>query len=312
MKKTHILALGILLLLQSNSANCQKVWFQENTTWHYGILLSALDPLNIQEYAIYEVTGDSLIDSRIYSIIEKTRYFLDGSKQFLGYELYNQEGDQIYYYQSGHRHLLYDFSLEKGDNWTIRIPNDSDEPHSIEDTVRTVHIDSTSVIVVNSDSLKVLYTTFSNNPNTNKIDWQFKGPIIEKIGSTYLLPGIWWFVDMDIPYLRCFKDSVLSYIVYPDIECDGLFTKIQDSEPKNQDISITQIANEKLFYSVHNNAYKRINYNVFDITGKMILNGHAECAGENSISFSGQNKGLFVIIFTSNNEVISTYKFITY
>ncbi|HLN74651.1 MAG TPA: T9SS type A sorting domain-containing protein [Prolixibacteraceae bacterium] len=185
--------------------------------WYYSQYESYNPPQ--ANYIKHTSIKDSIINGKPVKVIQKTRYQRSGATS-LGYEYLHQNGDTIFYWKNNDFHVLYNFSLAKGDSLLTYsempgyLPND---PYG------WVEIDSTYTTTINNHVLKTYRVT------TKKMSyWDFgMHPIIEKIGSlTYLLPQNIGYVvdDPDIGPLRCYSDPELGEFHFEDLPCDTITT----------------------------------------------------------------------------------------
>jgi hypothetical protein len=167
-------------------------------------------------------------------VIEKVTFKYGGVKVNLGYEYLYQQGDTISYYKSGGFHILYNFSLSKGDS--IRLYSEMPNQCLDKTPYGWSSIDSVYSTTINKHQLKAYFST-----HKERSVWGFDSfPIIEKVGSTeYLLPQNTFcgFVDgrPQIGNLRCYSDPTLGVFYYDKIQCEeitsfpDIFTQLSES-----------------------------------------------------------------------------------
>jgi len=212
---------GILLLML---IGCLKGFTQSEfapigAEWYYSQYVSFMPPM--ANYVKHTCIKDSTIEGKRVKVIQKTNYRYGGIPFPMGYEYLYQHGDTISYWKSGEFHVLYNFSLSKGDSILLysEMPN-----YCVDKTpYGWSSIDSVFSVTINNHSLKAYYATHKKGS-----DWGFDGwPIIEKIGSTmYLFPQ---YTDciMDMPglgALRCYSDPDLGFYQFEKTRCDTITT----------------------------------------------------------------------------------------
>lgn len=173
-------------------------------------------------YIKHTCIKDSTINGKPVKVIQKTRYQRSGATS-LGYEYLHQHGDTIFYWKNKDFHVLYNFSLAKGDSMMLY----SEMPDYCENKnpYGWVEIDSAYTNTINNHVLKA-YTTSIKKGSRWYLGFT---PIVEKIGSlTYLLPQNTDCI-MDVPgigLLRCYFDPELGVFHYPyeDFPCDTITT----------------------------------------------------------------------------------------
>lgn len=121
------------------------------------------------------------------------------------------EGDSVFYWDLFHNQfaLLYNFSAQAGYTWIIEMPDNSPA---------YITVDSVGFIVVNNDTLKTWYISY-----TEHIDWG--KTIVEGIGSTFFFIPYIDNDDLNIYEIRCFESSLESY-AFVDYPCDSVYTTI--------------------------------------------------------------------------------------
>lgn len=290
----------------SQTANSQN-WAPIGAKWHYGYLQSIFTP--DQGYYLFEYKKDTVVQGHNCKKIIRKDFAPNGNIYDLSSEIFYSENNKVYHLINNQFYVLYDFGANQGDTWEIRIPY---EMYNVtwwdpDDSLRTVFVDSVKMITIDSQELKVLYT--STLSNTKETDWYFQNPIIENIGSNYMFPGIWLFWDTDIPSLRCYEDSQIFYQKNSEIDCDLLvydsfIEKVKESffkiypNPVNDFISISNINNLLINKII-----------ISDITGKSIIEINSDVM-PNRINLSQLYEGIYFISFYQDKQLINTKKII--
>jgi len=193
--------------------------------WYYSQYESFNPPQ--ANYIKHTCIKDSTIAGKRVKVIQKTKFKYGGVTVNLGYEYLFQNGDTISYWKSGEFHVLYNFSLSKGDS--IRLYSEMPNQCLDKTPYGWSSIDSVYSTTINNHPLKAYFST-------GKVGsvWGFDSfPIIEKIGSTeYLLPqnSFCGYVDEfpEIGTLRCYADPEIGFYQFENVPCDTM-TSFPDS-----------------------------------------------------------------------------------
>jgi hypothetical protein len=188
----------------------QTEWAPIGAEWYYTYREGAATPAT--GYYHLKSIKDTLIDSKLCKVIEKTLVDSRGNKSVEGFEyLYTDISEnKVYRYKYEDFYLLYDFTKEVGDTIIIK------EPYSVAlyDSIVVV-IDSISSEVI-SDSLQLKTYYLDKILELSKPELQFSGKIIEKIGNySYFFPKDQLVCDGGCPDpLRCYSDDLLNFVSY--------------------------------------------------------------------------------------------------
>jgi len=205
-------------------SDAQHEWASIGTKWYYDY-----NQNTSVGYVKIEYIEDTIISNDTCKVLKKTRYTFDYpgvyNTVFLGNEYLFQSGNKIYNYKYGQFYLLYDFSSNIGDIWTVSAT--SRYQYSNCDTIGKVYVDSIGEKIINLDTFKIIFTS----PYQNS-DWIYTGPIIEKIGCYgYMFPQQ-YLCDIDHNEggnLRCYSDNEIMH--------DEHFFKIFPN-PTNDNVNI--------------------------------------------------------------------------
>ena len=118
--------------------------------------------------------------------------------------------------------LLYDFSAETGESWTVHNITSGFGTELEDSTV--VYVDSTGMTTIDGVELRVVYTSIVNSGETQ---WQFNGPYVERLGALHVFP-VYGFCDPIPGELRCYDDTVISFHqgVY---DCDEVISSVAEN-----------------------------------------------------------------------------------
>lgn len=223
-------SLIILFLIGSVKINAQY-WAKDSSKWYIGIVESFFSAA--QGYTKAEVTGDTLLQGHSCKVIHKTRYYSNGLVNNAADDYMYGDNGKVYHYMNNTFYTLYNFNAMPGDTWTVAVPFASPfcmSSLNLCDSLVRIIVDSVSTITIQSQMLKTLYVHSDSN------DWYFLNPIIENIGSVGgFFPYIYNWFDFDIPYLRCYQDTLISYQTNFSVTapCDSLISSIENITDAN-------------------------------------------------------------------------------
>ena len=266
--------------------------------WYYSQYESFNPPQ--ANYIKHSCIKDSIIAGKNVKVIQKTLYRRDGPVS-MGYEYLYQSGDTISYWKSGEFHVLYNFSLSKGDSILLysEMP-DYCEPKS---PYGWANIDSVYTKPINNRSLKAYFCS-----NKKGYNWTYDGfPIIEKIGSTlYLLPQMGDCIQ-DAPGigpLRCYSDPDLGSYYYENLPCDTITTFPDSFIPLGRNLKIKIFPNpvqDDLFIEWNDLQPMKLDFRLFDVNGKLV---HAQTfSSKERIVLSCIPQGVYLVSIFNNNKL---------
>jgi hypothetical protein len=198
-----IILLFVLILFTYLTGFAQPEFAPIGAEWYYSQYEGYMPPQ--ANYVKHTCIKDSVIAGKNVKVIQKTLYRRDGPVA-MGYEYLHQNGDTISYWKGDMFHILYNFSLSKGDS--ILLYSEMPDYCENKSPYGWGSIDSVYTKTINNRSLKAYFCS-----NKKGYHWSLDGsPIIEKIGGTsYLLPQNNDCV-VDVPGigpLRCYSDPEL-------------------------------------------------------------------------------------------------------
>jgi|WetSurMetagenome_2_1015567.scaffolds.fasta_scaffold231749_1 hypothetical protein len=197
-----------------------------------------------------------------------------------------EQNDSVFFWSpySNKFQLLYDFTAEVGDSWTIgglRVT----EPAIYGDTLK-VTIDSIGSLVLNGDTLKVMH--FCCTPN---FDWGKS--IIEGIGNNFYMIPSFGLYEIGIGELRCYSDDDQDYH-FLGIPCDTVYTGILGTSQidKENSISITpNPVSNSLHLSVPSEYFNCV-ISIYNMQGQLILTHSQDIPGDCDVS--GLSAGMYI------------------
>lgn len=269
--------------------------------WYYSKYESYNQPQT--HYIKHTCIKDSTIVGKKVKVIQKTLFKYGGVTINLGYEYLYQNGDTISYWKSGAFHILYNFSLSKGDSILLY----SEMPNQCE--AKTPYgwskIDSVYSEKINNHQLKAYFSSHKKGSV-----WGFDSfSIIEKIGSTqYLLPQNAFCGIADgypqIGLLRCYSDPEIGFYQLDNVPCDKIQSWPDSFSPlkKNSQVKLypNPVLND-LIIEFNDLLGAFYNLEIFDLNGKLI-NSQSFCPGER-IDLSYLGRGLYPICIYNKNKL---------
>ena len=279
--------------------------------WYYAETLNYNPP----QYGYIKLTSlkDSTINNKNVRVIEVLHVENDTTQWLEGYEYIYQSGDTIMYWKGNDFHILYNFSMQKGDSILqyseMRNQCSENEPYGWN------IVDSTFSQEFNGLQLKA----YSSIPMNNSV-WGFDLYSCEIIGNLrYLVPQY----DCPDVYdvirygpLRCYSDPVHGVLItsLPKVKCDSTYSY-------NKPVNISVISKTRVFsiypIPVHSELtincsgqeIKSDNYEIVivNIDGKVVK--YRDSFSE-TIDVSDLTKGTYFLIISKNKNPIDYEKFI--
>ncbi len=218
------------------------------------------------------------------------------------------EIDKVYYVAKDSLHLLYDFSLNAGDSYTIRFPIEF-QPEYLQlfpnaDIYFKVIIDSTNLIVYNNRGLYTQYISIANNNHLVK----FGNTVTELIGfENWILP----FYSLDahekniFTGLHQFANRGITYL-NPKTHC--LLSADQDLR-YNYEVLLFPIPTSDflLLQDTENKEFN--NLSIYDLSG-MSFPFELEKFSDNALIRFELNAGFYILEIRYNNGKLIHSKFL--
>lgn len=254
----------------SGFANAQPEFAPIGAVWYYSQYESYNPPQ--ANYIKHTCIKDTTVEGKKVKVIQKTNFRYGGIPVGMGYEYLYQSGDTIFYWKSGEFHVLYNFSLSKGDSILLY----SEMPNRCTDKTSYgwSRIDTVYTVQVNNQTLKTYLST-----HVEGSVWGFDGwPVIEKIGSTqYLLPQNSFCGFMDgqpqIGQLRCYSDPELGDFYYEKVPCDTITSFPDSFSSLNRNSQLKVFPNpvsDKLFVQSHQRLKEGSTLEMYSVNGELI------------------------------------------
>jgi hypothetical protein len=313
MGKRAIYILAFIILINQNIMG-QFEFAPIGAEWYYTEILSYSPP----EEGFIKLTSikDSTINNKKVRVIEVVHAPDDSTRIIEGYEYIYQSGDTIWYWKSDQFHMLYNFSMQKGDS--ILLYSEMLNQCSENEPYGWNLIDSVFTKTFNGIQLKA----YSSIPINNSV-WGFQSFSCEIFGNlNYLIPqnrgcisdGIWY------GPLRCYSDPVNGVLVtsLPSLKCDSTFTysgPIDNGpyffKPGLFSIYPNPVTNELLIdYSNNNNLQGFYELDILNTNGATVISYCCNISNTEVIDVSNLTKGTYFIIISKNKKLLHYEKFI--
>ncbi len=192
----------ICLLVFTMHAAAQTEWAPTGAIWHYEIYYNNG---SAETYLTIESTGDTIINEIPCKILQqKCKQDLYDDREYYTYK----DQDKVFVYDGTGFRVLYDFSLQPGNEWTAYGPS----LYQNCDSVVNINVVETGFEEINGKQLKFLMAEIDS------FDWSWGcgpgyGKISEKFGSyNFMFPQHICIIDALFPcYLRCYEDSQFGF-----------------------------------------------------------------------------------------------------
>jgi hypothetical protein len=224
--------------------------------------------------------------------------------------------DTVYFYDPYFKefHMLYDFSAEPTDSWSIKI---FDEMDTDTDYI-WITVDSTDVITINDLEKKRFFVTYSYEDEKGEIIPLYNSTIVEQIGDVQFMfnfsaQGSWACDGNFSGGLRCYEDSTLGLYetgIVPYCDYIRYLTSVEKpniSSKQNILVLIDQVAD-----IIHMNSEfsENVYFRIFDLSGKIENSG---IITGSQIDIKKLDPGVFIIgLYNYHGIPLHTQKFVKY
>lgn len=245
---------------------------------------------------VYYTDGDTLVDNKSYKILDGYHYI---SRTFLLREDISEKQVFLLTIVNGvkREHLLYDFSMEVGDEIEMKNPFTPFPENGGMFTLSSIE----SLPLVDGNNYK--HYTFSPSPgntisSTNAV-W------IEGVGSLSIInaPGGEPNFD-DVGELSCsFRDGNSFYSNFERVDvCEQVILDISDNKSKSAIVVVSTNSKLKIL-----NTQEVVSVEVYSLDGKLVENIYNEEQLESlQIERNPLSNGVYILIFTSTNGILSS------
>ena len=167
-----------LFLFIFKIATNAQVFAEVGAEWKYEIIYQYEIPIKKNTVKLL-VTKDTVLMGKT---VQKIQVYKAPTLKVNDVFFVSSEGQKIYYWEGLQKYLLYDFSLKKGDKYTLRFPSGLFSPLPPLPIIE-IDVDSVGTISNNGKKLKVQYLS------TTSGSFQFGKKAIEGIGfDNFILP----------------------------------------------------------------------------------------------------------------------------
>ncbi len=294
-----------------NAQRAQREWAPIGAKWYYGWRRSPVGPQ--EGYLLIESYKDTVLNGKKCKALRQTRYLetneIAGKDRFPeGFEsiyfddiiVYNEE-DRLYFfdYNAQNFHVLYDFSLNKGDTLVTRKPHLN--VSSLEDSTLRFKVDS--VGTWNGGEYPLRFYAVGRPVDEHDNEWNWGG-IIEFIGgSNSFFPNT--FNDCDgglAPWpLRCYIDSTVHFQFTTYRDCDETITNIPELNEFESNIEVypnpcSENINIRFKHCTSGDIH------ICDVTGKILKSKKIENNTKEVINVNTYKKGTYFLQINAGNK----------
>jgi len=305
MKTKVILVLFLAVIQGIQFQLIAQQWASNGAQWHY-----SYDNFATTGYVHIEYIGDTVLvcesTAKQYQnckILNKTRYsfdYLSGNynTQNLGHEYTWANDDSVLLYRHNRFYVLYDFSAEIGDIWTI-----PETYYTGCDTIGKVKVIGVGDTLINSESLRYVILL----PEESSY-WAIRGMVIEKIGpiNWYMFPeGEGCIADlMEGGNFRCYQDDLFEFQSGIVSYCDFVVSTPENFLERRINVFPNPAAN---LLRIHNPTKAIVQVSISDLFGNIIYK--SDYVDDSIyIDVSHFKDGLYLVIFTNNKLMFETIK----
>lgn len=324
MKTKNFLFILLLPLLFSQGVKGQGYEFAPlGAKWNYSTYFWGQTEMQFSK--TIDVTEDTIIQGKFC----KKLCLSDNSNNCYSKEfLYDSSGVVKWYMAENDSFVvLYDFNANQGDTWTLFVHTYPQCPDTF-----TVHVDSVDYIIINNQTLKVLYLSTIDQLNSY---YYLQGPTIELFGNVeWMFPQSSFCVAEETNYfLRCYEDNMLGLYkadseishFYPNFISEYYLPWEFDCDSNINFSSINEQYIDQNYFSVYpticsdylnviinylNFSDYVIEYRIFNSLGQLVkVDGIS--ASKPNIYIGDYKHGLYKIIFFFRSEDNSSKYFIS-
>ena len=263
--------------------------FPIGTEWYYEIT----NDNGSVTYQYLECAADTTINDHPIHILVRINTLYDKS-DIITHEYIYEEYNKVYWWNKelGEFTTLYDFGADEGDEWEIKVGNES----------ITMHVDAVEPYDYEGQTLKLLRVSDANDI--------FSGEIVCGIGHlTSFFPERLMSKGYRVENIRCFwQDGELVY-QNGDQDCDEIYEQhhfgVEEIEDENGFVIYPNPSHNVLFVKTCHGASLQSEYRITNIMGQTLMIG--EITSENQqIDVSSLPVGMYFI--TIGNEMMKFLK----
>lgn len=208
--------LGIIFIPMFSQNN----WAPVGTEWYYGL---REDWQNTGEgYRKLIVESDSIFGNDTVRLIKVNDLTLQKEFEQRNQIIAKHYSNKVFYHANERFHVLYNFDLDSGDTYMVRIPYEHYNMPLGKDTMLLAQVDSVGKTIIGGDTIDYQKITCVNVKDSSRSDWQFVNPVYNRIGGGYFLPRLQEGYNLNIPInLRCFSDTDKNWS-FRNLSCDSI------------------------------------------------------------------------------------------
>jgi len=304
----------LIFIVLSNLLHAQSEFAPIGAEWYYSEPYSLTSMPSEQNYILFRVVGDTIINEMNSKKIE----LLFNGTTALCVEFIAQIDDTIYYFNTNTQQfqVLYNFSANIGEIITVHhqhfIPNCGTLFNLIDSVpnfqYKIVNIDS---IFISERWLKRQTVEMLNFDDY----WGFGFPngqyayILEGIGSlTYFFGRANAIIpEMSAPMLRCYSDNIIEYKNEEWIHDCFYVTNLAKNNFESNDIYVyPTIFSDEIFFKYNIKPINQV-IEILDSNGNEIIKVKGEISNINTIAFA---KGIYFIKIHQKDNSINSFKII--
>lgn len=275
-------------------------WFPVGAKWTYSVTYPIADSESNKNGVSYmECVKDTTINGINAKLIISEDICSSNYPENIFY--YEPETDILYYYVDSIFRTYYDFSKNAGESYYLYFPS-FDSHHSDYDSLLLI-VDSVVIKSFAGIDIRHQYVTSTNS------EYQIKSPFIEYVGI-FLFP-VYGGCDFDwLTDLRCYHDNTFHYYANPIYEekgCD-IALSVKELTPEMDVAIFPNPTSDNFTISITNN-YMPLAYELFDIHGKLLMQGNYSPAHP-KVDVSHLHSGIYFIRLMNERKTFSIEKLI--
>jgi hypothetical protein len=242
-------------------------------------------------YQYLEMAADTTINDHPIHILVRINTLYDKDKtDIITHEYIYERNDKVYWWNKTLNEftILYDFGAEEGDEWEIKVGNES----------ITVHVDAVEQYIYESRQLKMLRVRDDADI--------FSGEIVCGIGHlTSFFPEKLMAKGCRVEGIRCFWQNGELVFHYGEQDCDEIYEEhhfgVEEIENENEFVIYPNPSHDVLFVKTCQGASLQSEYRITNIMGQTLMTG--EITSENKqIDVSSLTNGIYFITFAGETQ----------
>ena len=242
-------------------------------------------------YQYLEMAADTTINDHPIHILVRINTLYDKDKtDIITHEYIYERNDKVYWWNKTLNEftILYDFGAEEGDEWEIKVGNES----------ITVHVDAVEQYTYESRQLKMLRVRDDADI--------FSGDIVCGIGHlTSFFPEKLMAKGCRVEGIRCFWQNGELVFHYGEQDCDEIYEEhhfgVEEIEDENGFAIYPNPSHDVIFVGMRRATSLQEEYRITNIMGQTLMTG--EITSENKqIDVSSLTNGIYFITFAGETQ----------